>query len=149
MLKKLPLGITTFTDIRDKKENFLYVDKTDIAYELISSAKYYFLSRPRRFGKSLFLDTLADIFLAKKELFEGLYIYDKWDWDVSYPVIRISFNSGDFSSEKGINQRVFNILKDNQKKLNLECEDIDDTAGCFRELIETAYEKYNQKVVIR
>ena len=71
MLKKLPLGVTTFKDIRDKKENYLYVDKTDIAYSLIDSGKYYFLSRPRRFGKSLFLDTLADIFLGKKELLKG------------------------------------------------------------------------------
>ena len=53
-MKKLPLGVTTFADIRDKRENYLYVDKTEIAYNLIKSAKYYFLSRPRRFGKSLF-----------------------------------------------------------------------------------------------
>ncbi|MEA2099653.1 MAG: AAA family ATPase, partial [Campylobacterota bacterium] len=86
-MKKLPLGITTFADIRDKKENYLYVDKTDIALKLIEGGRYYFLSRPRRFGKSLFLDTLSDIFKGKKELFEGLYIYDKWDWEESYPII--------------------------------------------------------------
>jgi len=148
MLKKLPLGVTTFEKMRDKKENYLYVDKTEIAYNLINNGIYYFLSRPRRFGKSLFLDTLSDIFLGKKELFEGLYIYDKWDWEEKYPVIRISFNSGDFSSQKGVNKQIFHILKNNQEKLNIVCEDIDDTDGCFKELIKKAYEKYNQKVVI-
>ena len=58
MLKKLPLGVTTFEKMRDKKENYLYVDKTEIAYNLINNGIYYFLSRPRRFGKSLFLDFL-------------------------------------------------------------------------------------------
>jgi len=147
-MKKLPLGITTFANIRDKKENYLYIDKTKIAYNLIEDGKYYFLSRPRRFGKSLFLDTLADIFLGKKELFEGLYIYDKWNWEESYPVIRISFNSGDFSSTQGIEKRVLYILKENQTELGVECEEVDDSFGCFQELIGKTYKKYNQKVVI-
>ncbi|MEO1954359.1 MAG: AAA family ATPase [Campylobacterales bacterium] len=148
MLKKLPLGVTTFKDIRDKKENYLYIDKTDIAFDLIDNGKYYFLSRPRRFGKSLFLDTLADIFLGKKELFKGLYIYDKWEWEEKYPVIRVSFNSGNFSLENGVNKRIIEILKDNQDDLSIECEDTSDVATCFKELIKKAYKKYNQKVVI-
>ena len=148
MLKKLPLGVTTFEKIRDKKENYLYIDKTDVALELINGGIYYFLSRPRRFGKSLFLDTLSDIFLAKKELFEGLYIYDKWDWQESYPVIRISFNSGDFTRENGVDKRILEILKDNQEDLDLECEDTNDIAACFKQLIKKSYQKYNQKVVI-
>jgi hypothetical protein len=65
-MKKLPLAITTFADIRDKAENYLYVDKTDMAWQLVERGKYYFLSRPRRFGKSLFIDTLSDLFEAKK-----------------------------------------------------------------------------------
>ena len=64
-MKKLPIGIQTFQDIRDKKENYIYVDKTALAHKLIDSGKYYFLSRPSRFGKSLFLDTLKDIFEGK------------------------------------------------------------------------------------
>ena len=69
-MKKLPIGIQTFAKIRDKKDNYIYIDKTDLALNLINSSGYYFLSRPRRFGKSLFLDTLKDIFEGKKELFE-------------------------------------------------------------------------------
>jgi len=91
-MKKLPIGIQTFKDIIE--EDFVYVDKTEFAYKLISRGRYYFLSRPRRFGKSLFLDTLKDIFQGNKDLFKGLYIYDKWDWSVRYPVLKISLRSG-------------------------------------------------------
>jgi len=75
-MKKLPIGLQTFSEII--QENYYYVDKTEFAYKLLTKGKYYFLSRPRRFGKSLFLDTLTEIFLDNKELFKGLYIYDKW-----------------------------------------------------------------------
>ena len=89
-MKKLPIGIQTFSEIR--KENYLYIDKTKEAYNLINSYKYSFLSRPRRFGKSLFLDTLRNIFEGNKELFKGLWIYDKWNWEEKYPVIKISWD---------------------------------------------------------
>jgi len=147
-MKNLPIGIQTFQKIRDKKENYIYIDKTDLALNLINSSGYYFLSRPRRFGKSLFLDTLKDIFEGKKELFEGLYIYDKWDWETTYPVIHISFGAGVVKSVKDLDKKIFTLIKKNQKRLNIKCDDIDDTQGCFMELIELAYEKYNQKVVI-
>ena len=94
-LKKLPIGISTLREILE--EGYAYVDKTPIALELIESGKYYFLSRPRRFGKSLFLDTLRMIFSGDKELFKGLYIYDKYEF-VEHPVIRISFNNGSFKT---------------------------------------------------
>jgi len=147
-MKNLPIGIQTFQDIRDKEKNYIYIDKTKLALNLINSGKYNFLSRPRRFGKSLFLDTLKDIFEGKKELFEGLYIYDKWDWKTTYPVIKISFGLGVVKSTVDLNMRILAILKENQKHLNIECENFHDTSGCFRELIILAYEKYNQKVVI-
>jgi len=147
-MKNLPIGIQTFQKIRDKKENYVYIDKTELALSLINSSGYYFLSRPRRFGKSLFLDTLKDIFEGKKELFEGLYIYDKWDWETTYPVIKISFGGGVIQTIKDLDRRILSIMKENQKRLNIECENIQDSSGCLRELIELAYEKYNQKVVI-
>ena len=71
-LQKLPVGIQTFSEIRE--DDYLYIDKTEVAYNLIDSNKYIFLFRPRRFGKSLFLDTLKNIFEAKKEYFQGLFI---------------------------------------------------------------------------
>ncbi|MBZ4672685.1 MAG: hypothetical protein JG762_915, partial [Deferribacteraceae bacterium] len=78
-MKKLPIGVQTFRKIRE--EDYIYVDKTKEAYELVNNYIYIFLSRPRRFGKSLFLDTLKELFEGNKKLFEGLYIYDKWNWD--------------------------------------------------------------------
>jgi len=140
---KLPIGISTFRDIRE--EEYIYIDKTKEALELIEGGKYYFLSRPRRFGKSLFLDTLREIFRAKKELFEGLYIYDKYDWSQKYPVIKISMG-GSRSKEDLINNLLDN-LKVVQEELQIECES-KDYAICFKELIRKAYQKYKQKVVI-
>lgn len=74
-MQKLPIGIQTFSKIRE--DDYIYIDKTDIALEMINSYQYVFLSRPRRFGKSLFLDTLRNIFEGKKEYFKGLAIEDK------------------------------------------------------------------------
>lgn len=145
-LKKLPIGIQTFEKIR--KDDYVYVDKTDIAYDLIDSYNYAFLSRPRRFGKSLFLDTLRNIFEGNKELFKGLAIEDKWDWDVKYPVIHINFANGKVENREDLDEAILRTLEENQKRLELNCKHSDSVAGCFRELIIKSYEKYNQKVVI-
>ncbi|MGZ5208443.1 MAG: AAA family ATPase [Sulfuricurvum sp.] len=144
-LKKLPIGISTLRTIIE--EDYIYVDKTKIALDLIENGQYYFLSRPRRFGKSLFLDTLRTIFNGDKELFKGLYIYDKWSFE-KYPVMRISFNSGKFTSKEEFKQRIYEILKINQKDLGVVCDGDLSNSGCFEQLIMKAYEKYNQKVVI-
>ena len=144
-LKKLPIGIQTFNKVREG--NYLYIDKTEIALDIIENNSYVFLSRPRRFGKSLFLDTLHNIFEAKKGLFEGLYIYDKYDWSKKYPVIKISF-SGGIRSLESLSQELFHILNSNQKRLDISCEQKESATICFAELIEKAYLKYNQKVVI-
>src|SRR5574344_1854470 len=130
-LKKLPIGIQTFSDIR--KDDYVYVDKTDIAFNLIESYRYAFLARPRRFGKSLFLDTLRNIFEGNKELFKGLAIEDKWDWSVSYPVITISFANGRIEDRASLDNRIITIIKENQNKLDIPCDDDSDVAGCFRE----------------
>ncbi|SFV75312.1 FIG00914433: hypothetical protein [hydrothermal vent metagenome] len=87
------------------------------------------------------------IFEGRKELFEGLYIYDKYDWSQKYPVIKISF-SGDLRSGDAVKKAILHTLKSNQKRLDVECEDISDYSTCFKELIEAIYEKYNQQVVI-
>ena len=80
-MKKLPVGIQTFKDIIE--EDLLYVDKTEIIYKLINSGRYFFISRPRRFGKSLLISALSEIFKGNKELFKNLYIYDKHDWKLN------------------------------------------------------------------
>jgi len=144
-MKKLPIGIQTFNEIR--KENYLYIDKTEIAYNLINSYKYSFLSRPRRFGKSLFLDTLKNLFEGKKELFKGLFIYDKWNWEEKYPVIKISLD-GKLRNIKDLETRLKETLKDNQENLGIKCEEELDLVICFERLIKEAYKKYNKPVVI-
>ena len=144
-MKKLPIGISTLKEIIE--DGYLYVDKTKIALELIESGKYYFLSRPRRFGKSLFLDTLRTIFDGDKEIFEGLYIYDKYEF-VKHPIIRISFNSGDFKTKEGFEKRIFEILRMNQRELDVSCDQDLSTGGCLEDLIYQAHAKYNQRVVI-
>ena len=94
--RKLPIGIQSFAKIRS--DDYYYVDKTALALELIDGGSHYFLSRPRRFGKSLFLDTLKELFEGNEPLFKGLAIHAQWDWSVKYPVLRFSFGSGDYST---------------------------------------------------
>ncbi len=144
-MKKLPVGISTFREIREN--DYVYIDKTREAYEVITNYKYVFLSRPRRFGKSLFLDTLKEIFKGNMELFKGLYIYNKWDFTHKYPVIKISW-AGNFQTLETFKSRAYSIFKDNQRRLGIVCEDREDMASCFDELIKGAYWKYNQRVVI-
>ena len=147
-MKKLPLAITTFADIRDKALNYLYVDKTDVAWRLIDSGKYYFLSRPRRFGKSLFIDTLSELFQGNKELFKGLAVYHKWDWDSHYPVINISLNTGDYSSKQGLESRILDIIDTIKEQYDVDCKNDRDISSCFNELISNIYKKHQQKVAI-
>ncbi len=142
---KLPIGIQTFIEIREG--GYIYIDKTKEALDLINSYKYSFLSRPRRFGKSLFLDTLQNIFEGKKRLFDGLYIYDKWDFDDSYPVIKIDW-AGDFKTLEDTTKIANFILEKNQKRLNINCKIDDNPSTCFARLIQEAYQKYQKKVVI-
>ena len=92
--RRLPIGIQTFREIREL--DCYYVDKTAHIRRLLDEGKHYFLSRPRRFGKSLFLDTCKELFEASEALFEGLAIHEHWDWSVPHPVVRLSFGKGNF-----------------------------------------------------
>ena len=148
-MKKLPLGIQTFSELVSPDENYLYVDKTAILHTLTSAGKYFFLSRPRRFGKSVMLSTLYELFSGNRELFSGLYIEDKWDWNRKYPVIRISFGGGEFRTEEKFDRVIYRNLKRNQQQLDVSCEDpLEDPGLCLAELIQLASGQYNGKVVI-
>jgi len=87
--QRLPIGIQDFATIRS--EGFYYVDKTPLIRRLVDEGRHYFLSRPRRFGKSLLLDTIKALFEGREDLFRGLAIHDSWDWSVTHPVLRLSF----------------------------------------------------------
>ena len=143
-MKRLPVGIQTFSEIIEK--DYLYIDKTKEALQLIEGYKYAFLSRPRRFGKSLFLDTLHNIFEGRRELFEGLYIYDRYDFE-AYPVIKIEWRR-DMSSLEKLERVALDILQQNQERLGVSCKKTQSADGCFEELIQKSYEKYQKPVVI-
>ncbi|NWH05056.1 ATP-binding protein [Desulfobacter latus] len=144
-MKKLPIGIDNFKEMIT--ENHCYVDKTDLIHQIISQGKYYFLSRPRRFGKSLLIDTIAEAFQGKKELFSGLFIENSWDWDEKYPVIHIDLAESVIKSPDRLDQRLHRILaiKAEQAGFTLTCSHVDD---CFEELIQKLYHKNNRRVVV-
>jgi hypothetical protein len=147
---KLPLGKSTFRDIRLPENNYLYVDKTQFVHDLVTNGTYYFLSRPRRFGKSLFVDTLSELFEGSKELFEGLYIYDKWDWSQSFPVVRIDLADGIYNSVKSIEEYLLLVVERNARRLELEfrVSEKHNLGALFTRFIYEINQKYNQKVVI-
>ena len=95
--RKLPIGIQNFREIR--ADDYYYVDKTALALKLFNEGKHYFLSRPRRFGKSLFLDTLKELFESNEPLFKGLAVHPQWDWSVKYPVLRFTFSGGRYAQQ--------------------------------------------------
>jgi len=144
--KKLPIGIQTFREIRE--DDCYYVDKTAFALKLATEGKYYFLSRPRRFGKSLFLDTLAELFVGNEVLFQGLYCHDKWDWNRQYPVIRISFAEGVLHTREALDKRILDILRINRESLGVDGPQDLDIAGLFGELLRQSHQKYGQRAVV-
>ena len=143
--KKLPIGIQTFSEIRE--DNHYYVDKTQLALDLIDNGKHYFLSRPRRFGKSLFIDTLKELFEGNEPLFQGLAAEKQWDWSVKYPVIRISFGSGNFSIEGNLQQQLEEQLAEFEKTVGLK-PDSTSCSGRFKELIKHVTQQTGQPAVI-
>lgn len=145
---KLPIGIQSFESIR--KDNYYYVDKTKYIYRLVNDGKPYFLSRPRRFGKSLFLDTLKQAFLGKKELFEGLYLEKNWDWSKQYPVIHIDFGTRSLANLKSeyLKKWILEQLLYNQNLLQLTCRQNLDYATFLEELIREANKTYQERVVV-
>ena len=145
-MKKLPIGIQSFEKIRSG--DYYYVDKTPFVARLTEEGGgWYFLSRPRRFGKSLFLDTLRQAFLGRKELFEGLYLETHWDWSKKYPVIYIDFAEGVIGSVEVLYKTIESILRRHGKLYGISYEE-ELLNLRFKELVEKVSEKYDQKVVV-
>jgi Predicted AAA-ATPase/PD-(D/E)XK nuclease superfamily len=144
-IQNYPLGQQDFREII--REGKLYVDKTHFIHQLIKTQKYYFLSRPRRFGKSLFLSTLNYLFQGEKELFKGLYVYDKWKFE-EYPIIRISFSNIGYRT-MGLVNAISNELLDISKNNNIEIShDKHIIDKVFQELIQKLNQKYQKGVVV-
>jgi len=144
--RRLPIGIQTFAKIRE--DDHYYVDKTGFIRQLTDQGSHYFLSRPRRFGKSLLLDTLGELFAGNEPLFRGLAIHPHWDWGTRFPVIRFSFGGGMVRDAEELDRRVLDLLHRNQRALGLTCRDTADAVSCFAELLEGAHAATGQRVVV-
>ena len=144
-IKKLPIGIQTFANLIE--EGYLYVDKTPFIHKLTDQGKYYFLSRPRRFGKSLFLSTLKAAFEGRRELFQGLFLYDNWDWSQINPVVHISFGAGVARNVEELQETCDEILYDHSRAFGIEYHKAS-LKGRFAELIQTLHEKTGRRVVV-
>ena len=143
--RRLPIGIQTFREIRE--DGCYYVDKTAHARRLLDEGKHYFLSRPRRFGKSLFLDTLKELFEGNEALFEGLAIHDRWDWSMHHPVLRLSFGAGHFQGLGDLRTEVMDRLKAMEDDAAIT-DRPDSAPARFGHLIKTLHGRTGQRVAV-
>ena len=143
---RLPIGIQTFSEIREG--GYYYVDKTPDIETLVNHNKYYILSRPRRFGKSLLLDTMRCLFEARKHLFEGLYLHDHWNWQTKHPVIRLSFGSGVMRDRVELDVRIRDQFRIIRNDLDLPPALQTDIAGEFLAIIRDAHDRHHQAAVV-
>ena len=142
--RKLPIGIQTFSKVR---EECYYVDKTPFIGRLVEEGRHYFLSRPRRFGKSLLLDTIKELFEGNEALFTGLDIHDKWDWAVRHPVLRLSFGGGDFKAPGFLEANFMEKLAEAEREAQLSVEHAT-APGRFANLIAALHRKAGRGVVV-
>jgi len=145
-MKKLPISISNLPEII--QGDYIYVDKTPYIKKLVDNNKYCFLSRPRRFGKSLLVSTLQHLFAGNEKLFRHLFIHPHWDWSITYPVLKFDLSQETHKTAESLNKYLLQQLKFNQQRLNVECSEKDNVSFCFQELIRNAYKKYQQRVVI-
>ena len=143
--KILPIGIQTFREIRER--DCYYVDKTGFAVRLAEEGKHYFLSRPRRFGKSLFLDTLKELFAGSRELFAGLQAHDRWDWSARHPVVRLDFSGRDYKIPGTLGDEAGDQLSTIERDWSVERRSGSEP-GRLRDLIRTLHRRSGQRVAV-
>ena len=144
-MKMLPIGIQSFEKLRNS--NAIYVDKTQHIWNLINSGSVYFLSRPRRFGKSLLVSALSELFAGNKQLFDGLYIYDKWDWNKTFPVIYLDFTEIAYKTVSLLESSLLDFVNSTADKHCVELTSVA-LATRFAQLIEKLHEKTGNPVAI-
>ena len=142
---KYPIGIQSFEQIVE--DGYVYVDKTDLVYRLVTEGKVYFLSRPRRFGKSLLVSTLKSYFMGRKELFKGLAIEQlEQEW-TEYPVFHLSFGTGRFQNPDELERSLWDFIG-SMEDIYGRKPNASTMANRFRSVIESAHEKTGRKVVV-
>ena len=145
--RRLPAGIQTFRRIRE--EGYYYVDKTAYALRIARSAgAHYFLSRPRRFGKSLFVDTLKELYEGSEPLFRGLAVHDAWDWSRRHPVVRLSFAGGNFKRPGELHAIAMQQLAATERRAELPASGVPTLGGRFADLLEALHERAGERVVV-
>ena len=144
-MMKFPIGVQSFEQLRN--DGYVYVDKTDLVYRLVKSGKIYFLSRPRRFGKSLLVSTIENYFLGRRELFKGLAIdaLEK-DW-LEYPVFHIDFNSNNFT-EAGTLDSVIEGMVSSWERVYGRSDDYTDAGRRFAQVLRRAHEQTGRRCVV-
>ena len=144
---KYPIGIQSFDQLIE--DGYVYIDKTDMVYSLVTEGKIYFLSRPRRFGKSLLVSTLKNYFLGRKELFKGLKIDSlEENWNV-YPVFHVDFNGSDFTKRGILENRLRSYVSDWEKIYSLDSGDIsEDVGNRFIKVLKAAHEQSGCRAVV-
>ena len=143
--RRLPIGIQNFREI--KEEGHYYVDKTSYIDRLLNDGKHFFLSRPRRFGKSLFLDTLKEFFEGNECLFKDLWIHKRQDWSQNYPVVRLSFGSGHFGTHEGLQTSLKAQLERVERESGVESVSVAPMEK-FGELIHRLHEASGKRTVV-
>ena len=144
-MKDLPISVQTFKRIRE--EDYIYVDKTEYVYALAKKKSgSYFLSRPRRFGKSLLVNTFKELFLGNEKLFQGLWIHDKWDWSQTFPVIHLSFDAMSYDS-LGLDNAISYEVKKWAEHYQIALL-ANDYKTQFKELLTKLYEKEGEVVLL-
>ena len=142
---RLPIGIQTFHDIREG--GCYYVDKTEYALRAAADDKFLFLSRPRRFGKSLFLDTLAELYQGRETLFRGLAAGGRWDWSRSHPVVRLNFGLDDFTEKGMVRQHILGALDEIGRQAGIESRH-DMTGLRLQHLLAELRQRTGQRAVV-
>ena len=143
--RKLPIGIQTFRKLRE--EECYYVDKTAYALRLVEKGTHYFLSRPRRFGKSLFVDTLKDLFEGNEELFRGLAAHGEWDWSVRHPVVRLDFSGASFDEPQALGYDLADQLGVIEEEAGIPASE-GPPAVRFRRLVRELHRQTGHRVVV-
>ena len=142
---RLPLGVQTFRKVR--RYGDYYVDKTAFAVRMIAEGECYFLSRPRRFGKSLLVSTLKELFEGNERLFEGLFVHSRWDWTVRHPVLRLSFGGGLYKEPDGLRTDTIDLLREIAESMGVELKGASAPAA-LRGLIKTLHSRTGRRVVV-
>ena len=143
--RRLPIGVQTFAEIRETDS--YYVDKTPWIERLANEGKHFFLSRPRRFGKSLLIDTMKELFEGNEPLFRGLAVHGRWDWSVRRPVLRLSFGSGGFTEPSQVRASVSEQLAEVERDTGI-APHYETAAGRLRSVLRELHRTTGHRVVV-